>query len=299
MEVLNVCDTMHMACIYRRIHCMNINRTRVVTPERTLASCVRAFVVRDTVGQNLGRIDRLSYFPAVPTVAITWFIKGEISWVRNLREQQEIQLSDNLVFSGPFTEPTLTYNPGEVRGIICMFFPDAFYRLTGVSPADWVNKVVPVGDVLNKEWCDFTSEILHAECDESAIGMVHSFLEPRWEQFRSGKKYSFRYEDWVNSLGLRLYQSGVGRSIRQFERRVKKNTGLPIRELKNIARAEKLFFNAREGRELNWSDVSHESGYSDQPHMSRSVRKASGFSPARLRKLVNSEEAFWPYRIWQ
>ena len=40
-----------------------------------------------------------------------------------------------------------------------------------------------------------------------------------------------------------------------------------------------------------------DAGYSDQSHMGRAVRRATGFSPARLNRMIESEESFWCYRL--
>ena len=40
-----------------------------------------------------------------------------------------------------------------------------------------------------------------------------------------------------------------------------------------------------------------EGGFADQSHMGRAVRRATGFSPARLNRMIESEESFWCYRL--
>ena len=46
-------------------------------PHSELATCVRAYVTRSTLGSHLAEIDRRNHFPAAPTCAITWFIQGD------------------------------------------------------------------------------------------------------------------------------------------------------------------------------------------------------------------------------
>jgi AraC-like DNA-binding protein len=40
-----------------------------------------------------------------------------------------------------------------------------------------------------------------------------------------------------------------------------------------------------------------EAAFSDQSHMGRAVRRATGFSPAHLNRVIATEEAFWCYRL--
>ncbi|MBX2886918.1 MAG: AraC family transcriptional regulator [Granulosicoccus sp.] len=274
-----------------------------MSPDLKLASCVRAYIVRNTIGMDLGPDDRLSYFPAVPTVGITFFLEGRIDWIRSVDGTDFNEYVDTVLFSGPHTKPTVAYNPGEVNAIICMFMPDAFYQLTGISAADWVNKVAPLNDVLEDDWRQLAEAVSSANSEEVAITLLNSFISDKWSIVRKQKvPYMRRYEDWLNALALQAHQTGIGKSVRQIERRIKHLTGLPMRELRNIARAEQLFFKARKARENgnpNWPSVALDAGYSDQAHMSRATRKASGFSPTELRRKIEETEAFWVYRIWQ
>lgn len=40
-----------------------------------------------------------------------------------------------------------------------------------------------------------------------------------------------------------------------------------------------------------------EAGFSDQSHVGRAVRRTTGFSPAKLNRLIQREEAFWCDRL--
>ncbi len=46
------------------------------------------------------------------------------------------------------------------------------------------------------------------------------------------------------------------------------------------------------------SEIAIDAGYADQSHMGRAVRRATGFSPARLNRAIENEEAFWCYRLF-
>ena len=45
------------------------------------------------------------------------------------------------------------------------------------------------------------------------------------------------------------------------------------------------------------ASLATDAGYSDQSHMGRAVRGATGFSPAQLNRHIETEEAFWCYRL--
>jgi AraC-like DNA-binding protein len=45
------------------------------------------------------------------------------------------------------------------------------------------------------------------------------------------------------------------------------------------------------------AEIATEAGYSDQSHMGRTVRRATGFLPAYLNRAIETQEAFWCYRL--
>jgi len=109
-----------------------------------------------------------------------------------------------------------------------------------------------------------------------------------------------RLHDWARALAMRAAVSGVGRSLRQAERRVKGWTGLPMRELRGMGRAEQAFFRTVTDGEgaVNWADIAADTGYADQSHLSRETRRITGFPPGELRRRIVEDESFWVYRIW-
>jgi AraC-like DNA-binding protein len=52
-----------------------------------------------------------------------------------------------------------------------------------------------------------------------------------------------------------------------------------------------------DGRDKPLAQLALEAGYADQSHMGRAVRRATGFSPARLNQRIRTEPAFWYYRL--
>jgi AraC-like DNA-binding protein len=43
--------------------------------------------------------------------------------------------------------------------------------------------------------------------------------------------------------------------------------------------------------------VAAESGYSDQSHLGREVKRVTGLPPARFAERMKTDEAFWMYRL--
>jgi methylphosphotriester-DNA--protein-cysteine methyltransferase len=73
-----------------------------------------------------------------------------------------------------------------------------------------------------------------------------------------------------------------GHSTRSLERRVRRATGLSRGTWQRIARAERAVELLTRG--MTASEVAHHVGYADQPHLTRSLRRLMGQTPAQIRR---------------
>jgi AraC-like DNA-binding protein len=185
--------------------------------------------------------------------------------------------------------------------MMLMLLPDALQALTGLDPAQWINRFVPLHEALGPEWLAWSAEVMEAPDDEARVALIEDFLAPRWAAARpqAGSPW-VSLNDWAQGLSMRAAQSGVGRSLRQAERRIKGWTGLPMRELRGLGRAEQAFFRSLADAEqpVRWAEVAADAGYADQSHLCRETRRVTGFSPEELRRRIAEDEGFWMYRLW-
>ena len=82
-----------------------------------------------------------------------------------------------------------------------------------------------------------------------------------------------------------------------MERRLKRWTGHSRQALEFFAQVDQLHGLAHHAKNLTAAEIAHDGAYSDQAHMGRAVKRATGFSPVRLNRLIETEEAFWCYRL--
>jgi AraC-like DNA-binding protein len=276
---------------------MEPDHTRLIFPRKSLASCVRAYIVRSTVEAPLvERRDRYNHYPATPHCSVSFHIEGDVEVVEPADAPQD---RIPVLFCGPQSRPLVTYNPGPVRLLIVMFYPQVLHALAGVDISAWVNRWAPVEQALGAEWQALADAVLAAPHD--AVRLVEEFLEPRWQAARPGGAGAAA-GDWVRHLAAQAADTALGRGVRNIERRIKASAGQPMRRLLRLQRAEQSFFEARDdylaGRAV-WSDLAARGGYADQAHFCREAREITGHSPAALaRKLDSGDESYWIYRIW-
>lgn len=274
-------------------------------PRASLSTCARAVISRDTRGVSLSEAQRYNHFPVSPLASITWHFSGSgllLDAGCPADPASGRTPIGELAFCGPFVQPTISWNPGPVHAMVLLLLPDALATLTGIDPGAYLGRVVPAESVLDAEWMAMCRQVQAAADDGQRAALIETFLEARWQRLRpDAASPTRRYSDWLGRMTLRAGTSGLGRSLRQIERRIKQWTGRPLRELRGLSRSENAFYDAvlalRAGQ-VDWSEVANNSGYADQSHLCRQTRAVTGFPPEELRRRIFSDETFWVYRLW-
>lgn len=276
--------------------------TRLIAPRLALASCVRAFLVRDTTGcPPLPPAQRLNRFPAAPMCSIAWTISGELEAAAPGLGVADVRMPSAL-FGGPRSYPLVSYNPGPVHSFIVMFYPAALHALTGVAMAPLLDQFRPFDELFDAEWQALSQAVLAAPGDEARVALVEDFLAPRWQVARQqDDQPASAVHDWVRRLGVQAASSGLASGARNVERRIKTWAGQPMRTLHRMRRAEQLFLDERDAMlqgKVSWSDIAAHGGYADQAHLCRETRQITGLSPTELARASRDDESYWIYRIW-
>lgn len=276
--------------------------TRLIAPRTALASCVRAFLVRDTTRcAPLPPAQRLNRFPAAPMCSIIWTVAGDVEAAAPGLSLPDVRMPPAL-FGGPRSYPLVSYNPGPVHSFVVMLYPAALHALTGISMDALLDQFRPLDALFDADWLALSNAVLAAPDDAARIGLVEAFLAPRWQVARKGSDVSAgAVQDWVRRLGVQAASTGLARSARHIERRIKAWAGQPMRTLRRMRRAEQLFLDERgailQGK-VSWSDIAASGGYADQAHFCRETREITGLSPTELARAMKEDESYWIYRIW-
>ena len=271
-------------------------------PPPALSACVRAAVMRSTLGHALDETQRFNHFPASPVCTISWFFSGVAELAGAEPSAEGSALLPRIVVSGPQSRPLVSWNPGAVDGLMLMIYPDAFHAMTGMDPTGFIDRFAPAAEVLPAEWYRWCEAVLDCRGEQQRLERVEEFLAEQWYAFdRAHGTVVRRFEDWAQNLATRAAISGRGRSLRQIERRIKAWTGQPLRGLRTLGRAERAFFAAVMASDIarpDWTEVAGLAGYADQSHLCREVKRVTGFSPQDLHRRMHQDESLWVYRVW-
>lgn len=277
----------------------------------SLSACIRASMVRNTLGADHTVAQRVNHFPASPLCSLSWWFSGSSlglaappAGATEGEIEEHWPMPGRWVLCGPQTRPLSTWCPGPAHALMVLIMPDALHALTGLQVPDLIDQFVDASAVLPPDWLPLLQQVQDAPDDAQRMQVLEDFLEPRWQQCRPSQPLVRQhYSDWVTHLALRAAVSAPGRSLRQLERRIKQWSGLPLRELRMMGRSEDAFFAsaalaAQATGKLDWAQIAADTGYSDQSHLIRSTRRFTGFTPETLGKGIESQESFWAYRLW-
>ncbi len=274
---------------------------QLIPPSAGLASCVRGYVTRSTLGQAHAADVRKSHLPAALTCAITWFIEGKSTLLQAAGLESPEPAPQAVVFNGPRTQDVVSEDRGPVQSFMVLLMPDAVRAMAGLDISAHVNRFSAMSDAFDVAWHRMAQAVLDAPNDASRIEQIEAFLEPRWRAAcEQGQSQVKRYQDWVHDISRRAQDHGVGRSMRQAQRRIKEWAGLSLRQLQGIVRIESSLSQVQEVDQQgqpDWSQIACENGFSDQAHFCREVRKISGLSPTALRRAVAEDDSYWMYKL--
>lgn len=275
----------------------------VLWPRPSLAGCILATFVRDTRGCDLTSAQRMNYFAASPYCGISWFIEGQahpVGWGEGTESPAARPALPRLLFHGPHRSPSIGWNPGPVYAMLTLLHADAVAALTGIDISTMIDRVVPVDDVLNDALLSACQEIWRSGDARERYRRFEEKLDPLWQEARpTGHVSSHLLQDWTRALAVRAATSGTGRSLRQAERRIRSWTGRSLRGLQASVLTEKTHAISvhHRGKELELAQLAAEAGFADQSHMTRHIKRETGFTPDQLRVLIDTDEAFWCYRL--
>lgn len=286
--------------------CIERPHSRLYLAPPALQGAVVAIVCRDTRGLALTDAQRLTHFPAVPVVTLSWFASGRMGMVEagpGAATWRPFETAFTL--SGSQSRPTTAWTPDTGRiGMLC-FDADAIGALFGIDLSIVQDTVVPAEPLLGPQWRSLFDALMAAQTDAATLGAIEQHLAAPWRQARAGSPRSPLREAgryWVQRLVWQAREWGRTHSARQVERRIKAFSGRSLREWQTLVKTEGLFFSARErfeaGQALDWAALAQDEGFADQAHLSRAVKRTTGFSPSEFAQRFAEDESFWMYRLW-
>ena len=275
-------------------------------PPASLQGALVAVVGRDVRNVTLNDAQRLSHFPSSQLVSLSWYRDidaGQVCMEGGVPVWRPFGAA--CVVAGTQAHPTTSWAPTTGRGCMALFQADAARVLFGLDLARVQDRFVPAADVMGNEWTPLWDALLTSR-DEDMVDVFEHHLARRWQALsgRATDQPSLRQlgRNWVERLAWQAHEWRREHSPRHVERRIKSFSGRSLREWQSIVRTEGLFFAARDrhdaGQPFDWATMALDEGFADQAHMTRAVRRITGFTPAEFARRFVEDESFWMYRLW-
>lgn len=144
--------------------------------------------------------------------------------------------------------------------------------------------------------------LVEAFSSHDKVKWFENELDALWVKVRPSKiMINNGLEDWFASLVKKTIMGKSGKSVRQVQRYYRLLTGQTKRDLEKFIHIENLlekYMKSLKEGAVNYVELAHDAGFSDQAHMGRKLKDVTGFSPKKLNKLIATEEAFWSYRLF-
>ncbi|MEP5728584.1 MAG: helix-turn-helix domain-containing protein [Sulfitobacter sp.] len=256
-----------------------------------LSGCLFGAIHRDTRRTVLADADRVNHFPASPLFCVTLLRHGDLFVLPADRDWNDLSNATKLprisVFP-PSDLPISSWSPNAIEATTFGFYADAWMRLGGSLDANDVptpiHRALDVFDRQNNPETGWTS--------------FCQVLEPEWTKYRpSAWRPIADISDWARTVQIRAAFSGRGRSVRAFQRQLKRLSGHSKRQLDFFSSFENTHRLILQDPDLSPAELAIDAGYADQSHLGRTLRRATGFSPAHLNRAIAHEEPFWCYRL--
>ena len=277
---------------------------KLLLPKPALAGCIFGAFVRDTRGCDLPFDQRFNHFASSPLCCVSYLYEGQTHLLEDrsqFADPESAPVFPRLTFSGPYQKPPSSWNSGDIYAMTIAFYPDAMTELTGIDVTDYLNRTLPLDEVISGDLLDMFQTVFALGNSDEGFAQVEQLLLPFWQRSREGiSVFGFGVADWCRSIAIRAATSGIGKSTRQIERRVRRWAGQSQSKLESYAKTEETFQHALAADasgQLDLADISAALGYSDQSHMGRHVKKVTGYSPAEFMRRYGHDETLWSYRL--
>lgn len=187
---------------------------------------------------------------------------------------------------GPQTARHYTvFIKGPVDAFAIIFQPAGFYRLFKIPLSEFVDEGTEATAVFGSaimqlrerlgELTDFGGRIRIAE--EYLVQKLQSVDSP--DPFSNVAACLLRVEGGATIIQM---ASETSLSLRHFERRFHRYTGVTPKLFAKIARFQAALEEKRRFPSHSWTTVAHSNGYFDQMHLIRDFRELGGAKPSRV-----------------
>lgn len=241
-----------------------------------------------------------THLPAWLSVNVTVYFQG-CGWAH--RSDGGRSPIPRFAVSGPSRIPRqMSAQPGS-RALSVMFRPGLLEDAWGVPVAEVLDRIVPAEELLGAgNVASLLAGIDACGDNQQRVQAVQNFLcgtlRPGRGRRLMARAFLAAQQRLFQPLAEMALHFGLGE--RQIERHVQRAFGLPLREVRRMARVGWALPRLLPGGvdRGGFTALAQDAGFFDQAHMHREFVEFCGFGPAELRrKILDQDPALWVLRI--
>lgn len=210
------------------------------------------------------------------------FHRGATFYIPELESSQY-----RFTISGQVNFPARIRSSGYTETIAAVLKPHALAAAFDIPVSSFYNQEIDGYALEDKSLNTLADRILNDDSSDNAVAMIEQWLLDRvsghdlyrFNRLDTPLKHLFS----TRSASVEEMSRYACLSRKQFERTFFDAVGMMPKEYSCIVRFQRSLWLMQNGR-LDFADVSHSCGYSDQSHFIRECRKFSSLTPAELLK---------------
>jgi AraC-like DNA-binding protein len=254
------------------------------SPHPALADVIEAIWDADIPDTARARAMTFQVLPGVaPTLCVHHRAPTTLSYPAGPGTPQRI--------TGIQTRALTLHTTGPLGAVIVHFKPEAAHRFLGCDMHEFTDASVQLSDLLSPAITSLLDEQLKeatGACER--VERVQAFL---LQHLRSDPEDRLAQHAVLKlrnrpDFGIAQLAASLNISHKQLSRRFRTITGI---NLKQFARSARLGNALRARRNsCTWTEIAHDTGFSDQSHLGNEFKDMTGYSPESLFRATNSAQ---------
>jgi AraC-like DNA-binding protein len=197
----------------------------------------------------------------------------------------QLRIFPQAMLVGIMKEPLCWQMRGDSTAFGVRLKPEGVIGLFRAPLADLCNDFVDAGTFLGKAHRPILQRVREAADDQARIALMEDFLHDQLARVSPEKNYFTEALKQIRSKDA-FTHSNLEKKLqvgeRQLQRMFKDNLGLSPKSYFRLMRFRHAVASVRGRREIDWLDLTHTLGYSDQSHFIRDFKAFAGVTPSAL-----------------
>lgn len=188
-------------------------------------------------------------------------------------------------------------SPGKLNMIVVVFHPYGAYPFFKNPMSEFLNESVSITDLSDKSYNELQNNVLNVPDNTSAIRLIEQFLIKRLSNAENNYNYK-RMTAVIKAINNKTYSINslaetACLSYKQFNRLFTQYIGTNPKEYTRIIRFQRAL-NILETKKIsNLTQLSYESGFSDQSHLIREFKTFSGYTPKEFLSICDPHSDYF------